>query len=79
MACNSERGGLKDQIRIFNKISESQATNLNRNPYSETYERPDHKLTDNRYGRPEQGSKTERRGIAAGIHIFKCFFAQFYN
>lgn len=60
-------GRLKDHIDNFNKLSETQNRNLNKNPYSETYERPEHRRTNETYGRPEQGSKTERRGIAAGM------------
>lgn len=34
--------------------------------FSGQYEQPTHSKADERYGRPEQGSKTERRGIKAG-------------
>lgn len=62
-------GGLKQQIAAFNNQAEKTQKNLDKNPFSDTYERPAHKITDNRYGRPEQGSKTERRGIAAGTSV----------
>lgn len=68
-AVSASSGSLKKQIDKYNKGADELQEKLDRNPYSDTYQRPDHKKTDDRYGRPEQGSKTERRGIAAGFNI----------
>ncbi len=57
---------LNQTISKFNKTADQTEKNLAKNPFSGTYERPVHKLTDDRYGRPEAGSLTEKRGIRAG-------------
>lgn len=62
-----EKGKLKNTIAMFESMSEETEEKLKVNPYSDTYEKPEHKITDHRYGRPTQGSLTERRGIAAGM------------
>lgn len=60
------RGKLQDTLQKFNAKAEETQKKLERNPFSDTYAKPEHKTTDDRYGRPEQGSLTEKRGIAAG-------------
>ena len=62
--------GLKKQISCFNQKSIALESKLNTNPYCETYQRPTHILTVEDYGRPERGSRTERRGISAGYLYF---------
>jgi len=66
-----ERGRLKNTISMFNQMAQETDTKLKVNPFSDTYEKPDHKVGDNRYGRPTQGSLTEKRGIAAGNDVSK--------
>uniref|UniRef100_A0A915JTE2 Uncharacterized protein n=1 Tax=Romanomermis culicivorax TaxID=13658 RepID=A0A915JTE2_ROMCU len=62
------RKSLKEQIAAFDEKSANQERNLSKNPYSQIYKRPAFdKNADQRYGRPEQGSKTERRGISADV------------
>jgi hypothetical protein len=39
------------------------------NPYSDTYEQPQHEKTATDYARPPKGSKTEARGVRAGNYI----------
>ena len=57
---------LSKTISKFNATANETEAKLAKNPFSGTYERPVHKLTDDRYGRPEAGSLTEKRGIKAG-------------
>nr|CDJ88296.1 Dsim\GD16590-PA [Haemonchus contortus] len=40
-----------------------------RNPYSDTYNVPHFDKNASDYGRPPPGSKTEARGIRAGVHV----------
>lgn len=61
-----EKDRLKNTIAMFNQMSTETDDKLKVNPFSDTYERPEHKSTDYRYGRPTQGSLTEKRGITAG-------------
>ena len=57
---------LKDTIANFQtKIAENE-TKSNKNPFSDTWVKPTMKTTDPGYGRPPEGSKTEKRGIRAG-------------
>jgi hypothetical protein len=57
---------LRDTIASFNKKSDETNKKLSKNPFAENYSQPQHSKTDERYGRPEVGSKTEKRGIKAG-------------
>jgi len=65
------RGSLKQTVQMFNTKADETQKKIDKNPYSDTYQRPEYKVTDERYGRPEQGSLTEKRSIAAGQYIFR--------
>lgn len=60
---------LSANIAKFNETAENSKKELELNPWSESYTRPNFKQTDEGYGRPPPGSKTEKRGIKAGNHI----------
>lgn len=62
----SSAPSLRDTIAAYNNRADDNAQKLRRNPFSDQYEQPAHSKNDGRYGRPEAGSKTERRGIKAG-------------
>lgn len=57
---------LKDRISLYNERATNAEKNLEKNPFSDTYKQQHHDINDESYGRPEAGSLTERRGIAAG-------------
>lgn len=59
-------GKLQDRVSKFNQQADETQNKLNRNPFSDTYQKPEYKKGVDRYGRPEKGSKTEMRGIKAG-------------
>ncbi|CAB3403032.1 unnamed protein product [Caenorhabditis bovis] len=56
-----------DTIRKFNAVAQRNEENLKKNPYSESYTIQEFGSRD--YGRPPPGSKTEARGIKAGVHV----------
>ncbi|CAI4226615.1 unnamed protein product [Auanema sp. JU1783] len=59
----------RDTIKRFNAVAAANDENLKKNPFSETYgiQKFDKEAID--YGRPPTGSKTEARGVKAGVHI----------
>ncbi|CAJ0599429.1 unnamed protein product [Cylicocyclus nassatus] len=59
----------RDTIQRFNAVAAETEANLKKNPYSERYDTPHYDKHAPDYGRPPPGSKTEARGIKAGIHI----------
>ncbi|KAJ1348706.1 hypothetical protein KIN20_004070 [Parelaphostrongylus tenuis] len=59
----------RETIRHFNAVAAKNEENLKKNPYSETYVEPRFDKTAHDYGRPPPGSKTEARGIKAGVHV----------
>ncbi len=67
---SDEMAKLNQTISKFNKTADESKKNLAKNPFSERYKRPVHKLSDERYGRPEAGSLTEKRGIRAGTACY---------
>ncbi|CAI2347409.1 unnamed protein product [Caenorhabditis sp. 36 PRJEB53466] len=60
-------GSASDTIRKFNAVAQANEETLKKNPYSETYKIQ--QFDDRNYGRPPPGSKTEARGIKAGVHV----------
>ncbi|CAI5444917.1 unnamed protein product [Caenorhabditis angaria] len=56
-----------DTIKKFNAVAQKNEEVLKKNPYSETYKVQKFGVTD--YGRPPPGSKTEARGVKAGVHV----------
>lgn len=64
---------LKDTVDKFNAKAENTQQKLDKNPFSDTYVKPDYKKTDERYGRPEAGSLTEKRGVKAGKNSVFCY------
>lgn len=63
------RSGAKSTIEMFNKVAQVNQEKLDRNPYSETYTLQHFNKEAADYGRPTKGSKTEARGIKAGVHV----------
>jgi len=63
------RGKMAATMEKFNAKAEETKKSLERNPFSDTYVKPEYHPGDDGYGRPESGSKTERRGIAAGESV----------
>ncbi|VDM39274.1 unnamed protein product [Toxocara canis] len=63
------RGGARDTIERFNRVAEMNREKLDRNPYSETYSIQHFDKNADDYGRPTRGSKTEARGIKAGVYV----------
>ena len=64
-------GSLKQTVQLFNAKAETTQKEWDRNPYSGNYTRPVYKTTDERYGRPEEGSLTERRAKAGGEYVLR--------
>ncbi|VDN57975.1 unnamed protein product [Dracunculus medinensis] len=63
------RGGTRDTINMFNEVAKANQEKLDKNPFSETYSVQHFNKNANDYGRPTAGSKTEARGIKAGVHV----------
>uniref|UniRef100_A0A915BAN5 Costars domain-containing protein n=1 Tax=Parascaris univalens TaxID=6257 RepID=A0A915BAN5_PARUN len=63
------RGGARDTIERFNRVAEINKEKLDKNPFSETYSIQHFDKNADDYGRPTRGSKTEARGIKAGVYI----------
>ncbi|KAE9420234.1 hypothetical protein Angca_009498, partial [Angiostrongylus cantonensis] len=59
----------RETIQRFNAVAAKNEENLKKNPYSETYGVQRFDKTADDYGRPPPGSKTEARGIKAGVHV----------
>lgn len=57
---------LRDKIAGYNALDAEQNDKLKKNPFSDKFEQQSHSKDDKRYGRPTEGSKTEKRGIKAG-------------
>ncbi|NP_001334211.1 Costars domain-containing protein [Caenorhabditis elegans] len=60
-------GSASDTIRKFNAVAQANEEVLKKNPYSDTYKIQ--AFDTKNYGRPPPGSKTEARGIKAGVHV----------
>ncbi|EFO98573.1 CRE-TAG-243 protein [Caenorhabditis remanei] len=60
-------GSASDTIRKFNAVAQANEETLKKNPYSESYKIQ--QFDSRNYGRPPPGSKTEARGIKAGVHV----------
>uniref|UniRef100_A0A0M3IMM6 Uncharacterized protein n=1 Tax=Ascaris lumbricoides TaxID=6252 RepID=A0A0M3IMM6_ASCLU len=69
------RGGARDTIERFNRVAEINKEKLDKNPFSETYSIQHFDKNADDYGRPTRGSKTEARGIKAGL--FNAFCVSF--
>ncbi|VDN02957.1 unnamed protein product [Thelazia callipaeda] len=65
------KGGARDTIKMFNNIANENEEKLNKNPFSSTYRTPKYSTNALDYGRPTRGSKTEARGIKAGVHVMR--------
>ncbi|EPB76019.1 hypothetical protein ANCCEY_04865 [Ancylostoma ceylanicum] len=59
----------RDTIRRFNAVAAANEETLKKNPYSDTYGIQHFDKHAKDYGRPPPGSKTEARGIKAGVHV----------
>lgn len=63
---------LSTRVAAFQKKADEHFDKQKKNPFSELSKTADHPVWDKndpRYGRPVEGSKTEKRGIQAGQHI----------
>ncbi|CAO4369874.1 unnamed protein product [Caenorhabditis nigoni] len=60
-------GSASDTIRKFNAVAQANEETLKKNPYSDTYKIQ--QFDTKNYGRPPPGSKTEARGVKAGVHV----------
>ncbi|VDK59434.1 unnamed protein product [Anisakis simplex] len=65
----NRRGSARDTIQRFNKVAELNREKLDKNPFSETYSIRHYDKNAEDYGRPTHGSKTEARGIKAGVYV----------
>ncbi|XGW17014.1 hypothetical protein V3C99_001998 [Haemonchus contortus] len=59
----------RETIKRFNAVAAKNDEELKKNPYSDTYNVPHFDKNASDYGRPPPGSKTEARGIRAGVHV----------
>lgn len=65
---------LSTRVAAYQKKAEDHIKKQKSNPFSQTgsvteMNRPKWDKNDPRYGKPPEGSKTEKRGLAAGSHI----------
>lgn len=65
---------LSTRVAAYQKKAEDHVKKQKSNPFSQTGSvtemgKPKWDKNDPRYGRPPEGSKTEKRGLAAGSHI----------
>ncbi|PIO65535.1 hypothetical protein TELCIR_12788 [Teladorsagia circumcincta] len=59
----------RETIKRFNAVAAKADEELKKNPYSDSYQVPQYDKNSSDYGRPPPGSKTEARGIRAGVHV----------
>ena len=59
----------RDTIAKLNQMASKNEDTLKKNPYSGSYQFQAFDTSAKDYGRPPPGSKTEARGIKAGIHV----------
>ncbi|CAJ0942631.1 unnamed protein product, partial [Mesorhabditis belari] len=68
-AAQRHRGSVLNTVKMFSNIVAKTEEELKRDPGSSTYVEPKYDKNSSDYGRPPPGSKTERRGIKAGVHV----------
>ncbi|GMS87209.1 hypothetical protein PENTCL1PPCAC_9384 [Pristionchus entomophagus] len=59
----------RDTISRLNQVAAANEEKLKKNPFSDTYSLQNFDTAAKDYGRPSSGSKTEARGVRAGIHV----------
>lgn len=70
MSLKCNRGDVGNRVAMFQQKSEGHHSSQKSNPFSQRYAGASrHKKTDETYGKPPEGSKTEMRGKQAGTHI----------
>lgn len=71
MTLSSNRGDVKNRVAMFLNKADSYEKKQKENPFSGSYsqQHPIHHKSDDHYGKPVEGSKTEMRGKQAGNRV----------